>query len=78
MIASGAKRIEYRRDCPHWRSRVKDNPTVAQFRNYTGSARVLVEITQIQFDCPGRTEWGSDPGQTYIGIHLGKVLEVLP
>lgn len=74
MIASGVKKTEYRRDCPHWRSRTRHLPDIVTFRNYTHRDRLYVECLGIDYDHHGRADWGADPDTPCIGIHLGRII----
>ena len=59
LIASGKKRIEYRRDCEFWRKRIRRKEIVTFHRGYTKET-VTFKIDRIQI------------GRGTIEIHLGK------
>jgi hypothetical protein len=70
-IAAGTKRIEYRRQSPHWRKRLENREYDAiLFRNgYAADApEMLVEFR-------GLCRYGSGPNSHY-AIRLGKILRI--
>ncbi len=70
-IANKTKRIEYRNQTPHWRSRLeKRHCDVIQFRNgyATNAPEMLVEFLGVR-------RYGKEPN-AYYAIRLGRILKL--
>lgn len=77
MIASGAKREEYREIKPYWDKRLKSKKYDAiRFRNgYSkNSPSVLVRLKALSMSL-GIIEWGAPPGKAVYIFHLGEVID---
>lgn len=71
QIAAGTKRIEYRSQTPHWKSRLEGKKyNVILFRNgyATKAPEMLVEFLGVR-------RYGKGKG-AYYAIRLGRVLEI--
>jgi len=71
QIAAGTKRVEYRSQTPHWKSRLEGKKyDVILFRNgyATKAPEMLVEFRGIRRYGKGR--------EAYYAIRLGKVLKI--
>lgn len=71
LIAAGKKRVEHRRQSPHWKSRLEGRTyDVIQFRNgYAAHA------PEMHMECLGIRRIKKS-GQPYYAIRLGRILKL--
>lgn len=71
QIIAGTKRVEYRRQAPHWKRRLEGRTyAVIQFRN--GYATLAPEM-QVEFLGVRRIKKSGEP---YYAIRLGRILKI--
>lgn len=78
LVASGVKREEYRKRGAWIMSRLQGKDYgLVEFKNGYGASAPMILVEYAGWsEGTGREDWGAERGESYIVIHLGRVIDV--